>query len=170
MKLSSVQVSKKRGWYRVILDSDRVRAEFVGHARRIYDTAQVCGIWLQEVAEFQCATVVRHVSSSLLFILLPRSARFLERCGERDRGHADESPATPPRCDFFAGFPTGGAAIVSRQAETGDGTDLVDGLLRLDEFIERTGIELPAGPYDTVGGLVVDRLGRVAEVGDAVEE
>jgi len=55
-------------------------------------------------------------------------------------------------------------------AETGDGTDLVDGLLRLDEFIERTGIELPAGAYDTVGGLVVDRLGRVAEVGVAVEE
>ena len=54
MKLSSVQVSRKRGWYRVILDSDQVRAEFVGHARRIYDTAQVCGIWLQEVAEFQC--------------------------------------------------------------------------------------------------------------------
>ena len=75
MKLSSVQVSRKRGWYRVILDSDQVRAEFVGHARRIYDTAQVCGIWLQEVAEFQCATVVRHVSSSLLFILLPGSAR-----------------------------------------------------------------------------------------------
>ena len=55
-------------------------------------------------------------------------------------------------------------------AETGDGTDLVDGLLRLDEFIERTSIELPAGPYDTVGGLVVDQLGRAAEVGDAVEE
>ena len=62
MKLSSVQVSRKRGWYRVILDSDQVRAEFVGHL-------------LQEVAEFQCATVVRHVSSSLLFILLPGSAR-----------------------------------------------------------------------------------------------
>ena len=59
---------------------------------------------------------------------------------------------------------------MSRQAETGDGTDLVDGLLRLDEFIERTSIELPAGPYDTVGGLVVDQLGRAAEVGDAVEE
>jgi len=50
MKLSSVQVSRKRGWYRVILDFDQVRTEFVGHARRIYDTAQVCGIWLQEVA------------------------------------------------------------------------------------------------------------------------
>ena len=63
-----------------------------------------------------------------------------------------------------------GSAIVSRQAETGDGTDLVDGLLRLDEFIEPTSIELPAGPNDTVGGLVVDQLGRIAEVGDAVEE
>ncbi|WP_424187420.1 hemolysin family protein [Actinokineospora sp. G85] len=40
---------------------------------------------------------------------------------------------------------------------------------RVDEIAEVTGVELPADPgYDTVGGLVLQRLGRVARVGDRV--
>ena len=31
------------------------------------------------------------------------------------------------------------------------------------------GVELPDGGFDTLGGFVIDRLGRLAEVGDAVE-
>jgi putative hemolysin len=45
----------------------------------------------------------------------------------------------------------------------------VDGLLNLDEFAERTGVELPEGPYETVAGYVLATLGRLPAVGDEVE-
>ena len=54
-----------------------------------------------------------------------------------------------------------------RRAE--DGTFLVPGSWRLDETARDTGLELPEGDYDTLGGLIMERLGRVAEVGDVVE-
>jgi len=44
----------------------------------------------------------------------------------------------------------------------------VDGLLNLNDFAERTGVALPAGPYDTVGGYLMARLGRLAETADEV--
>ena len=47
---------------------------------------------------------------------------------------------------------------------------IVDGLQRISEFTERTGITLPAGSYETIGGLIVGHLGRMPEVGDVVEE
>lgn len=48
-------------------------------------------------------------------------------------------------------------------------TLLVDGRLIVGEFESLVDTELPDGPYDTVAGLVVDQLGRLAEVGDVVE-
>jgi putative hemolysin len=45
----------------------------------------------------------------------------------------------------------------------------VDGLLNLDDFAEATGHELPEGPYETVAGCLMSRLGRVPRLGDAVE-
>ncbi len=42
------------------------------------------------------------------------------------------------------------------------------GLLRLDEVAEATGVRLPTGPYETLAGLVLQQLGRLAVVGDAV--
>lgn len=51
-----------------------------------------------------------------------------------------------------------------------DGSLLIDGLTPLDDVRERLGIELAEVPADTISGLIVDRLGRVAEVGDAVDE
>src|SRR5690606_12281866 len=42
----------------------------------------------------------------------------------------------------------------------------VDGLLNLDEFRSETGLELPEGPYETVAGYIVARLGHVPEVGE----
>jgi putative hemolysin len=45
----------------------------------------------------------------------------------------------------------------------------VDGLLNLDEFAEATGHELPEGPYETVAGCLMAKLGRLARMGDAVE-
>ncbi|MFJ9152092.1 hemolysin family protein [Streptomyces sp. NPDC102270] len=50
----------------------------------------------------------------------------------------------------------------------GDGW-LVDAGRRLDEIADATGVELPgAEDYDTVAGLVVDRLGRFPAIGDRV--
>jgi CBS domain containing-hemolysin-like protein len=51
-----------------------------------------------------------------------------------------------------------------------DGTWLLPGTLRPDEIAEITGIRLPeSGAYETVAGLVLARLGRLAEGGDSVE-
>ncbi|HET7406847.1 MAG TPA: transporter associated domain-containing protein, partial [Mycobacteriales bacterium] len=45
----------------------------------------------------------------------------------------------------------------------------VDGLLNLDDFEDETGIELPEGPYETVAGYIMFRLGRLPEEGDTVD-
>ena len=59
---------------------------------------------------------------------------------------------------------------VEAVARTLRGGDVeVDGLLNLDEFTEQTGVELPDGPYETVGGYVMGALGHVPKVGEAVE-
>ena len=44
----------------------------------------------------------------------------------------------------------------------------VDGLLLADDFESRTGIALPAGPYDTVAGFLLHRLQRLPQLGDTV--
>jgi CBS domain containing-hemolysin-like protein len=50
-----------------------------------------------------------------------------------------------------------------------DGTWLLPGTLRPDEIAEITGVRLPeSGAYETVAGLVLSLLGRLAESGDAV--
>jgi putative hemolysin len=51
----------------------------------------------------------------------------------------------------------------------GDGEVEVDGKLNLDEIAEISGVELPEGPYATVGGFVMAELGRLPEAGDVVE-
>ncbi|GAA2706080.1 hemolysin family protein [Micromonospora olivasterospora] len=45
---------------------------------------------------------------------------------------------------------------------------VVDGRLNLADFAERTGLRLPAGPYETVGGYVMAALGRLPVPGDEV--
>jgi len=45
----------------------------------------------------------------------------------------------------------------------------VEGRLNLQDFEEATGVTLPRGASDTVAGFVVERLGRLARVGDTVE-
>jgi CBS domain containing-hemolysin-like protein len=50
-----------------------------------------------------------------------------------------------------------------------DGSWLVPARWRIDEITDATGVPLPAGDdYDTVSGLVLARLGRMAEAGDSV--
>ncbi|MGJ0121057.1 hemolysin family protein [Williamsia sp. MIQD14] len=43
------------------------------------------------------------------------------------------------------------------------------GLLRIDELTEATGYRAPEGDYDTLGGLVMQTLGRLAAEGDEVD-
>ena len=50
------------------------------------------------------------------------------------------------------------------------GVTVVDGLMNLDDFAEECGVELPDGPYETVAGFVVARLGRLPALGDEVLE
>ncbi|MPZ60363.1 MAG: DUF21 domain-containing protein [Propionibacteriales bacterium] len=45
----------------------------------------------------------------------------------------------------------------------------VDGLLNLDDFEDETGLSLPDGPYETVAGFVVSRLGHLPHPGDTVD-
>ena len=61
------------------------------------------------------------------------------------------------------------APLVVRDA---DASLVVDGLLRLEEWEEATGLRLDAADHaavETLGGLVMARLGRVPAVGDEVE-
>lgn len=46
----------------------------------------------------------------------------------------------------------------------------VDGLTSLEDLTEETGIEIPDGPYETVAGFVLHRLGRMPVVGDEIKE
>lgn len=49
-----------------------------------------------------------------------------------------------------------------------DGTALIDGLTPIEEVNEHFGLELEDPDYDTLAGLVLGRLGRLAHVGDVV--
>lgn len=49
-----------------------------------------------------------------------------------------------------------------------DGSVDVDGRWIIEEFAERTGVELPEGPYETVAGYVIHQLDRLAHTGDRV--
>ena len=61
------------------------------------------------------------------------------------------------------------AGEVQRIKEESPGTFVFDGLVALDDLRERLNLGLADEPYDTVGGMVFGRLGRLAKVGDAVE-
>ncbi|NUR43919.1 MAG: hypothetical protein HOV73_27950, partial [Streptomyces sp.] len=56
--------------------------------------------------------------------------------------------------------------VIEVAVPDGDGW-LVDAGRRLDEIADVTGIQLPEeDDYDTVAGLIVDRLGRFPAIGD----
>lgn len=50
-----------------------------------------------------------------------------------------------------------------------EGVALVDSMAAIDEVNQALGLELPLDGYQTIGGLVLNHLGRVAKVGDVVE-
>jgi CBS domain containing-hemolysin-like protein len=53
--------------------------------------------------------------------------------------------------------------------ELGQETILVQARVDIEEVEERFGVEMPEGPYESVGGLVVHVLGRLAVPGDQVD-
>lgn len=57
--------------------------------------------------------------------------------------------------------------VVAPRLAVGGGS--VGGRLNLQDFEEATGIALPRGASDTIAGFVIERLGRLASVGDTVE-
>ncbi|HEU4320537.1 MAG TPA: hemolysin family protein [Acidimicrobiia bacterium] len=52
---------------------------------------------------------------------------------------------------------------------TREGRIIAPGLMRPDQLVE-FGVRLPEGHYETIGGLVMDRLGRLPVAGDVIEE
>ncbi|UQU64916.1 hemolysin family protein [Couchioplanes caeruleus] len=62
------------------------------------------------------------------------------------------------------------AASEELTAPDGGRTFLVDGLLREDEVAEQTGFRLPEGPYETLAGFLLARLGHIPVPGESLEE
>ncbi|MEO3746782.1 hemolysin family protein [Plantactinospora sp. B5E13] len=62
------------------------------------------------------------------------------------------------------------AAGVELTAPGGDRTALLDGVLRADELAERSGFRLPDGPYETLAGFLLARLGHIPVAGETVTE
>jgi CBS domain containing-hemolysin-like protein len=62
---------------------------------------------------------------------------------------------------------TGAAGLA---ASGGERTFLVDGLLREDELAEQTGFVLPEGPYETLAGFLLSRLGHIPVVGESLSD
>jgi CBS domain containing-hemolysin-like protein len=58
---------------------------------------------------------------------------------------------------------------VSQVQPLGEQSWLISGLLRADEVADAIGFVMPEGDYETVAGLVLERLGRIPDVGDEVE-
>jgi len=58
---------------------------------------------------------------------------------------------------------------VAQVRPLGEASWMISGLLRDDELAEATGFTMPEGDYETVAGLVLDRLGRIPDIGDEVE-
>jgi CBS domain containing-hemolysin-like protein len=58
---------------------------------------------------------------------------------------------------------------VSRVQPLDEQSWLISGLLRADEVADAVGFVMPEGDYETVAGLVLERLGRIPTVGDEIE-
>ena len=59
--------------------------------------------------------------------------------------------------------------VTAPLATTSSGV-LVEGVLREDELVEATGFRLPEGPYETLAGFIMARLGHIPVEGETVEE
>jgi len=50
-----------------------------------------------------------------------------------------------------------------------DGSTLVNAWVNLDDFAERFEVDIPRGGYDTLGGLIIQLMGRVPRKGEEIE-
>jgi len=58
---------------------------------------------------------------------------------------------------------------VKRIRSLGDGVYIVDALTDIDDLNEELGLELPKSRYDTIGGLIMRRLGRIPQEGEGLD-
>jgi len=63
----------------------------------------------------------------------------------------------------------GTAASLPDIQQAGDGSVLINGLMTIGDVNEAFGLSLEDPNYDTIGGFVMGRLGRIPVVGDCVE-
>jgi CBS domain containing-hemolysin-like protein len=61
-------------------------------------------------------------------------------------------------------------APIELTAPGGERAYQVDGMLRADELAEQTGFRLPEGPYETLAGFLMARLGHIPVPGETIEE
>ena len=81
-----------------------------------------------------------------------------ELVGEIADEHDLEPPAADSTHDLFLPAPDAHESV------------LVDGVLREDELYERSGFRLPDGPYETLAGFLMARLGHIPSVGETLTE
>ncbi|WP_305788548.1 hemolysin family protein [Symbioplanes lichenis] len=70
--------------------------------------------------------------------------------------------------EYDSDFPDAAGADLT--APDGGRTFLVDGLLREDELAEQTGFRLPEGPYETLAGFLLAKLGHIPVAGESIED
>jgi CBS domain containing-hemolysin-like protein len=58
---------------------------------------------------------------------------------------------------------------ISRVRALDERSWLISGLLRADELADAVGFVMPEGDYETVAGLILERLGRIPVVGDEID-
>jgi putative hemolysin len=68
---------------------------------------------------------------------------------------------------FIPGAQLSGPAMVQRLV---DGAFLIPGTMDIEDLAHDTGVIIRRGQYDTLGGFLCERLGRIPDVGDRYEE
>ena len=80
------------------------------------------------------------------------------------------APAPVVGADAEAATGAGDIAGATVTVSSGARTWRVDGVLREDELFEVTGFRLPEGPYETLAGFIMARLGHIPVAGETVAE
>jgi CBS domain containing-hemolysin-like protein len=79
-------------------------------------------------------------------------------------GEITDEHDVPPPPDFD--IVAGDLAFPGEPGPATEGPIEVDGLLREDELTEQTGFTLPEGPYETLAGFLMARLGHIPVAGE----
>lgn len=162
------------------LHSGHARFPVIG--RDIDDIVGVIGLHdlLQVDPQDRASTVIRDLTDDA--VILPESLP-LPKVLEALRDHHQQLAVVVDEYGGFAGIVTfedvaeevvgeiwdEDDAEESTSQDRGDGIWDLSARLRIDEVAQVTGIELPESEnYDTLSGLVLDRLGRTADEGDSV--